>query len=622
VIRKKELLEQLKTVPDKPGVYVFKDASGKIIYVGKARSLKKRMRSYFQKTSSSSPKAKLMVEKIADLDFYLTHSEVEALILECNLIKEYHPDFNISLRDDKSYPSLAITLADDFPRIAVTRKLGIEGAKYFGPYTSAQAIRETLDTLRRIFPVRVCRGRVPGKQRGSPCLNYHIEKCLGPCTGQVDRGEYRKMINRICLFLEGKQERVISQLEKEMKEAAKELEFEKAARLRNRIQAGKQVLEKQKIISKSTEDRDVFGLFSNAEFVCFEVFFVRGGKLMGSESFILDRDEQVSEAEFFSSFLKQFYLRAAFVPRTVILPGEITDQEIIEKWLTERRGKRVNLIVPKRGEKKKLVELAKENTQASLELLRLKKEFQKERTMKALAQLKEELKLPVFPYRIECFDISTIGGKESVGSMVVFENGEARNQDYKRFKIKSVDGQDDFAMMAEVIKRRFAKHKQEAENAGSKFGVRPDLVVVDGGKPQLSAALKSLDELDLEGIPVIAIAKREEEIYLPFAFKPISLPRSSPGLKLIQAIRDEAHRFAIGYHRGLREKRVTESVLDQIPGVGDRRKQILIQHFGTPKAVLEAGLQELMDVPHLPATVAHDIYVYLHDSEDRDVVIK
>ncbi len=615
---KNELLKQLKTVPDKPGVYVFKDSEGKIIYVGKGRSLRKRVYSYFQKTHLYSPKTKVMVEKISDFDFYVTHSEVEALILECNLIKKHRPNFNINLRDDKSYPSLAITLADEFPRVMVTRKLGIEGARYFGPYTKAHAIRETLDTLRRIFPVRVCRGKLPGKQTGSPCLNYHIERCLGPCTGEVNKDEYRKMISQICLFLEGKQEKVISQLEKEMKEAAKKLEFEKAARLRNRIQAAKHVLERQKIISKTKEDRDVIGFFSDDEFACFEVFFIRGGKLMGSESFILDKNEQISDSELLSSFVKQFYLRATFVPKVIILQSKIEDQDLVERWLTEREGKKVIFFVPERGEKRRLVALAKENAQASLGLLKLKKEFQRERALKGLAQLKEELYLPSVPYRIECFDISTIRGKESVGSMVVFENGKSKNKDYRRFKIKLVSGQDDFAMMAEVIKRRFVKYREEKDIAKSKFGSKPDLVVVDGGKPQLSAALKSLQELDIEDIPVIALAKREEEIYLPHRFKPISLLPSSYGLKLIRAIRDEAHRFAISYHRGLREKRVTESILDEIPGIGEKRKQILIKHFGTPKAISEASLQELKEVLNLSPKVANEIHKYLHGPKKED----
>ncbi|MDI6690128.1 MAG: excinuclease ABC subunit UvrC [Actinomycetota bacterium] len=605
----KALLEQLKMVPDKSGVYVFKDAQGKVLYIGKGRSLRKRMRSYFQKIHTYSPKIQAMVDRIADFDIYVTDSEVEALILECNLIKRYRPSFNINLRDDKSYPCLAITLNDAFPRVMVTRKLGIEGAKYFGPYTKAHAIRDTLDTLRRIFPVRACKGKEPGKSSGSPCLNFHIKRCLGPCTGKVSREEYRKMIDQICLFLEGKQEQVIEQLQREMKEAAEKLEFEKAARLRNRIRAAQHVLERQRIISSTKEDKDVIALFAREDAACVEVFFIRGGKLIGSESFILDKDEHVSEKELLTSFVKQFYLTTTFVPRYILLQDEIEDAELIEEWLTKKRGKKVEIKVPKRGEKRSLVALAIDNARHAFELLKIKRRLEKERALKALAELKEQLDLSEFPYRIECFDISTIRGRQSVGSMVVFENGRPKNKDYRKFKIKWVTGQDDFAMMAEVIKRRFARYLEGKEG---RFGIKPDLVIVDGGKPQLSAALKSLTELGIEDIPVIALAKREEEIYLPNRPEPISLLAFSLSLRLIQRIRDEAHRFALSYHRSLREKAMVKSIFDRIPGIGEKRKKFLLEHFGSPEAIYKASLEELKTVPKLPSKVAHVVYRFLH----------
>jgi excinuclease ABC subunit C len=605
------LLQQLQTVPEKPGVYIFKDSQGNILYVGKGRSLKKRMRSYFRSNSFSS-KTALLAAKIADFDFFITNDEVEALILESNLIKNHKPPFNISLRDDKSFPSLAVTVSDEFPRVMVTRKLGIKGARYFGPYTNPAAVRETLDTLRQIFPVRFCRGKVPGKQGKGPCLNYHIEKCLGPCTGGVEREEYAQMIAQICLFLEGKHEKVIKQLETKMKEAASKLEYEKAARLRNRIQAARHVTKNQQVVSQNREDRDVVGQYADGEFVCIAVFFIRGGRLLGSENFIFDKDDYNEQTEVLSSFVKQFYLRATYIPGMILLPAGIEDQEVVANWLTGRVGKKVAVAVPKRGEKKKLVELANENARAGIEFLKLRKEFQRERAIKGLTELEQRLHLPGMPYRIEAFDISTLQGAASVGSMVVFENGKPRRQDYRRFKIRSVPGQDDFAMMIEVVGRRFANLKKEQGIDEGKFGIKPELVIIDGGKPQLSAALHALQKLEIDDVPVVALAKREEEVYLPHQSSPIKMPSSSPGLKLIQAIRDEAHRFAVRYHRNLRDKISIASVLDEIPGVGKKRKKILIEHFGSAQAIFEASVQELLEVPHLPSNVADGLYMYLH----------
>lgn len=609
---KKEIVEKLKITPDKPGVYVFKDSAGSILYVGKGRLLRKRIRSYFQKTRSHSPKTELLIEKISDFDFYITHSEVEALILESNLIKEHKPRFNINLRDDKSYPSIAVTLDDRYPRVMFTRKLGMKGTRYFGPYTNSRATRDTIDTLRRIFPVRHCRRKEPGRQQGAPCLNYHIERCLGPCTGQVDEDEYGHMIEQICLFLEGKQEKVIAQLEIEMKEAAKKLEYEKAARLRNRIGAAKQVLQKQKIISRSKEDRDIIGYFSDDKFGCVTVFFVRGGRLIGSKNYILDKSRHIDETDLLTSFLKQFYLRAAYIPGLILVSADIEDKSVTEEWLTRQRGKKVTIAVPKRGEKKKLVELAGENAQAGLELIKLKKEFQKERIQGGLFLLRGCLGMTVDPSRIEAYDISTIGGKGSVGSMVVFEDGRPKKKEYRKFKIRSIEGQDDCAMMAEIIKRRFSKYLEEKDIEDSSFSKKPDLVIIDGGKPQLSAALNVLKEFGIENISVIALAKKREEIYLPGQSKPLKLPHSSPAIKMIQAIRDEAHRFAVGYHRGLREKEITSSMLDKIPGIGVKRKKALVAHFGSPKEIFKASQEELAGVQGISNKIAKDIYNYIY----------
>ncbi|MDI6892589.1 MAG: excinuclease ABC subunit UvrC [Actinomycetota bacterium] len=622
-VTKKAIAEQLKMVPDRPGAYIFKDERGNVLYVGKARSLKKRIRSYFRAptTVGLSPKIRAMVERIADFDFYVTDSEVEALILECNLIKKHCPDFNVDLRDDKSYPSLAIVLEEEFPRVLVTRKLNIKGARYFGPYTKAHAVRETLDTLRRVFPLRTCSDSKMARARasGSPCLDYHIKRCLGPCVGKVSPQEYREMIEQVCLFLEGKQEKIVEKLEEEMREAVEKLEFEKAARLRNRIQAARHVLERQKMMLPSLEDLDVIALVLGEEMACVEVFFVRGGKMLGSESFILER-KGADEDELLSSFVKQFYLRVTLIPHLILSEREIGDRKLIESWLSQRRGKRVEIRVPRRGEKRRLVELARENARHTFELLKVKRRVERERASKALAELKEEIGLPSLPYRIECFDVSTIRGAESVGSMIVFENGKPKSEDYRRFRIKWVRGQDDFAMMGEVLKRRFARFLEERGQPGSKFGLQPDLVIVDGGKPQLSAAIGALSELKIESIPLAALAKGEEKIYLPDISEPLTLPAFSHALNLVRRIRDEAHRFAIAYHRGLREKKMVKSVLDDIPGVGERRKKLLMDYFGAVDNLTRASLEELEAVPGLPSTLAQRIFEYFRGERKRVVL--
>jgi len=597
---KKQLLEQLKTVPDKPGVYLFKDTLGKPLYIGKARSLRKRMRSYFQKAHLYSPKTEVMLSRVADFDFYVTDNEIEALILECNLIKKNRPHFNVVLRDDKSYPFLAITLQDEFPRVMVTREIHRKGTKYYGPYTKAYAIRETLDTLRRIFPIRTCKGSKPGKSTGSPCLNYHIKRCLGPCTGEVSREEYARMIDQICQFLEGKQEQVIVDLERQMKEAAQRLEFEKAALFRNRLQAAQHILERQRIVSSTKEDQDVFALAADEQLACVELFIIRQGKLIGRESFFLRRGAE----DVLSSFIKQYYLTASSIPAKILVPTEIEDSSLVEDWLSQKRRGRVHILVPKRGEKKKLIELAAENALHSFELQKTKRDFERKRIGQALTELKEHLNLPTLPARIECFDISTTAGKESVGSMVVFEDGQPRKEHYRKFRIKWVPGQNDFAMIKEIITRRFSHLEDD------KFAFKPDLVIVDGGRPQLSAALSSLQELKREEIPVVALAKREEELYLPDRSHPLSLPPFSEALYLVKRIRDEAHRFALTYHRGLREKRMLESLFDQIPGLGPKRKRRLLEHFKSPQAVSDASVEELEEV--LPSGVANQVYQLLH----------
>lgn len=594
------LSTQLKKVPDRPGVYVFKDRRGKVLYVGKGRSLRKRIQSYFRQSSSTAPKLQVMLRFTTDFDFYVTDNETEALILECNLIKKHRPPFNVTYRDDKSYPYLAITLEDEFPRVTVTREKHRRGRKYYGPFAQARAIRHTLDTLRRIFPVRTCRGAKPGRQSGSPCLNYHIKRCLGPCTGKVSSGEYRRVVEQVCLFMEGREDQVIAYLEKEMKKAAGRLEFEKAAYFRNRLEAAHHVLEKQKIVSEAKEDRDAIGLATNREMVCVELFTVRQGRLTGSDSFILNR----GTGDVLSSFVKQYYVAASFIPKEILLPVSIEDQELLESFLSKKRKSKVLIKVPQRGKKRKLVELAGRNAAHYLEMQEAKREVESKRTLTSLMQLQEKLALSFLPLRIECFDVSTVHGKGSVGSLVSFKQGRPDKSKYRRFRIKMADRRSDFAMMKEVVQRRF-KRMQER-----KFASPPDLVIVDGGKPQLSAAQQALDELGIQDVALAALAKKEEQLFLPGRSQPVLLPQGSEALYLVKRIRDEAHRFAITYHRHLREKAVRKSILDGVSGVGPVRKKRLMNYFGSSERLKKASLEELEKV--VPSSVARQIYQVFH----------
>jgi len=602
MINKARLIEQLKSVPAAPGVYIYRNADNHVIYVGKAKSLKNRMRSYFQ-GGDSTPKTRALVERIADFEFYVTDNEIEALVLECNLIKKYRPAFNVSYRDDKSYPYLAITWQDDFPRIIITREHHRKGTGYYGPYTSAQAVRETFDTLRRIFPFRTCKRREPGKSTGSPCLNYHIKRCMGPCIGAVSKEEYRAMIEKVELFLEGRPEPVIRQLEAEMQEAAANLEFERAARVRDRLEAARHVLQKQKIVSEAGEDYDVVGASIDGPLGCVNLSIVRDGKLIGSENFILDRGE--SEEDVLGAFIKQHYIASVAIPPQVLVPVEVEDGELIVAWLSGKRGTKVSLKVPQRGDKREIVDMASANAQHALAMSLIKRSWEKDSSAPALESLASALGLPAPPSRIECFDISNIQGHNSVGSMIVFNDGYASKGDYRKFKIKFVDGVNDYAMMHEVISRRFEHLKDRFDPS---FSTRPDLVVVDGGKGQLSAALSAMRESGFDDIPMVGLAKREEAIYMPGIAEPLMLDRGSEALKLMQRIRDEAHRYAVTYHRRLRDKAMVESTLDKIPGIGENRKRLLLKHFGSPGAIAEASLEDLKSIPGLPGMIAERVY--------------
>jgi len=603
---KSRLLEQLKSVPASPGVYIYHGDDGKVLYVGKAKSLRNRMRSYFH-GGDLAPKTRALVERIADFEFYVTGSEVEALVLECNLIKKYRPAFNVSYRDDKSYPYLAITWQDDFPRVMVTREHHRRGTKYYGPYTSVQAVRETFDTLRRVFPFRTCRRSKPGKSTGSPCLNYHIKRCMGPCVGAVSREDYRTMVEKVELFLEGRAGPVINHLEAEMKKAAENLEFEHAARIRDRLDAAKHVLEKQKIVSEAGEDFDAIGLVFDGSLAGVNLSVVRDGKLIGSKNFILERGE--SQEEVLSAFIKQNYANSTSIPPQLFIQTEVEDREVIENWLGQMRGTRVLLKVPQRGNKRDLIDMASANAQHALNMSQARYSWEQETSGRILESLSQALSLPGPPTRIECFDISTIQGSNSVGSMVVFKDGRPSKDDYRKFKIAQVEGINDFAMMHEVISRRFEHYKASFDPS---FSAEPDLVIVDGGKPQLSAALSVMRETGFDHIPVVGLAKREEEVFVPGQVEPLRLDRASDALKLMQRIRDEAHRFAVTYHRSLRGKAMVESTLDKIPGVGERRKKMLLSHFGSPGAIAEATLEELKSIPGLPDIIIERIYRHFH----------
>ncbi len=600
------LVEQLKSVPADPGVYIYHDSDGRVIYVGKAKSLRTRMRSYFN-SGDHSPKTRALIERIADFEFYVTGSEIEALVLEANLIKKYRPAFNVSYRDDKSYPYIAITWQDDYPRVMITREHHRRGMKYYGPYTSVQAVRETFDTLRRIFSFRTCKRGKPGKSTGSPCLNYHIKRCLGPCIGAVSKGKYRAMIEKVEMFLEGNPEPVISQLEAEMNDASARLEFEHAARARDRLEAARLVLQKQKIVSETGEDFDILGLSIDGAIGCINLSVVRGGKLIGSKNFILDRGK--SNEDILSAFIKQNYINSTSIPPQVLVPTGVEDGGLIEELLGSLRGTKVSLKVPRRGNKRELLDMAAANAQYALSMSIMKHSWEKEASARVLEALTADLGLLGLPKRIECFDISTIYGRNSVGSMVVFKDGRPFKDDYRKFKIAYVEGMNDFAMMREVVSRRFEHQKAKLDPS---FSDMPDLVIVDGGKPQLSAAISALQETGFNDVPVFGLAKREEEIYAPGLSKPIRLDRDSDSLKLMQRIRDEAHRFAITYHRRLRGKAMVESTLDKIPGVGEGRKRLLLKHFGSPGAIAEASLEELETVPALPGIIAERVYRHFH----------
>ena len=608
---------QIETVPRKPGVYLMRDVNGTVIYVGKAIDLRSRVRSYFQTSSQESAKVHAIVSEIADLEFIVTDSELEALILEANLIKQHRPRYNVRLKDDKRYPYVKITWRDPFPRVLVTRRMEEDGSRYFGPYTSSSAVHQTLDMLRKSFPYLTCNRTITGADERA-CLYHDIKLCLGPCTGAATQEEYRAMIKGLARFLEGRSEEVVADLERRMRTAADKLDFERAAVLRDQLQAARHIVERQKIVSSVGADQDVVAFAREENDACMQVFFIRGGKLLGREYFVLEGAQDEDEREVMAAFLKQFYEEAAYVPPEVLLPERIEEALIIEQWLKGKRGAKVTLHVPRRGQKRELVALAAENATETLASLRAQWQADAHKHEQALAELEEALGLPRPPVRIECYDISTTQGTQIVGSMVVFVHAVPRKSNYRRFNVRGVEGQDDYASMREVLQRRFRRWQIAAsdEMLGQRdikgWAMLPDLLIVDGGKGQLGVAVEVLEEFDLLArVPVAGLAKQREEIFLPGRPRPVLLPRRSQGLFLVQRVRDEAHRFAITHHRKRRRRAGLASQLDSIPGVGPARRKTLLKVFGSLDAIRAASFEQLVAVPGIPRDVAVAIKEHL-----------
>jgi excinuclease ABC subunit C len=584
------IAEQLKQLPNSPGVYLLKDAAGNILYVGKAANLHHRVRSYFGARQKLTPKLQRMVARVSELDFFVTSSEQEALILELNLIKRHHPRYNVRLKDDKTFPYLKIDLNEDWPRVHITRRLEEDGGRYFGPFASAKSVRQTLKVIKGIFPFRSCSRTITGTDSRA-CLDYDIHHCLAPCIGVASKEEYAEVIKQVILFLEGKQEVVVKELENKMDRAAGTLNFEQAAWLRDQIQAINRVIEGQKIATKVRGEQDVIALASDKDQAYVQVFFIRGGKLIGRESFVLQGTRSEEPSQIMTSFIKQFYSSSSHIPPLLLLQYPVEDRTIIEHWLQGRKGARVHIQVPRRGSKRQLVNIVAENAQQGLEQLKIKQLAAPAALAEALAEIKRELSLPRLPSRMEGYDISNIRGTAAVGSMVVFEDGRPKPAHYRRFRIKTVSGADDYAMLHEVLKRRFKRSSGTA--AADSWAILPDLVLVDGGKGQLNAALSAINESGVGSVPTASLAKENEEVFIPRRSEPIILPRSSPGLQLLQRLRDEAHRFAIGYYQRIRKRETFVSALDAIPGIGAKRKRALLKQFGSVQGIRQASEEEL-----------------------------
>ena len=607
-----ELDATLKRLPDRPGVYLMKDARGTVIYVGKAQNLRSRVRNYWQKQTGGgeSQLIRSVIERIADLEYTMTDSVSEALLLEINLVKRYRPRYNVRLKDDKSYPFIKITLAEDFPRVERTRKLPADGSRYFGPYASASSVDEAMNLIRRLFPFRTCTLDIRDGHKAidRPCLLYHIKRCQAPCVGYIGKDEYRADIEQIEKFLEGRQETVARELTRRMAEASEATEYERAAALRDKVRAVERTMESQKMAAHATTEEDVLGLARQDTQAAVQLFAVRSGKMVGRDVFLLDAPRETDDAAVLAGFVLQYYERATSVPPAVLMPALPEDALELETFLAARRGGAVHLRVPQRGQKRELLELATRNATETLAREHARWLADQGKTLVALEELAEALGLPGAPHRIECYDISNFQGAQSVGSMVVFEEGRPRTGEYRRFRIKEVQGANDFASHQEVLRRRFRRVRTGEE--GNEEELRwqlPDLVVIDGGKGQLSAAKKTLDELGYHDLAVVGLAKEREEIFLPERDEPVLLPTTSPALYLMQRLRDEAHRFAITYHRSMRARAATRSAFDEIPGVGPKRRAALLRVFGSARQVREAPVEQVAAVSGIGPTLAAKI---------------
>jgi len=609
-----KLEEKLKRLPAKPGVYLFRDERDQVLYIGKAKSLRPRVRSYFQ--ASTEPRATIaqLPERVADIEVIVTDTEVEALHLEQNLVKRHRPPFNVRLRDDKSFPYIAVTVGDDYPRVMFTRERHRRGVVYFGPYANAKKVRETLDVLNRVFPYRPCEGPKPGRHSGIPCLDYHIERCLAPCVGYVSKEDYRRIIDGVIEFLSGETRPIQRELERKMEEAAEAERFEEAARYRNRLFAVRHLAERQAADKRAVGTIDVIGIAVDGDRAAVQIFPLRDGKLIDRYGFHLENVAGQDIATLLEAFVLEYYGSAPSVPPQIVVPRQVGETDALEQFLSERRGSRVEVRAAERGEKRRLQELATENARLALDAETVQTEQKRLRRVEALEELREALNLESLPIRIECFDVSNIQAESPVGSMVVFEDAMPKKAHYRKFGVRGLDGQDDFAAMAELVSRRFARLQNgaSADDYDESFAATPNLVVIDGGKGQLSAALAAMHAYDLPRVAVISLAKRIEEVFLPGQSDPVRLDPRSPGLQLLQRVRDEAHRFALDFHRQRRSAKARESIFDTLQGVGPARRRALLLHFGSAERVLEASQEELEGVPGVPAKTARAIYAQLH----------
>jgi len=612
---------QIKMLPDKPGVYLMKNSLGEIIYVGKAKILKNRVKQYFQKSKNHSEKVLAMVKNISEFEYIVTDSEMEALILECNLIKKYRPRYNILLKDDKNYPFIKITMNEEFPRVFVVRNLVKDGAKYLGPYPDATAVYETIDLIKKVFPIRTCKRTIKeGGELTKTCLNYHIGLCKGPCEGLISRADYGEIVNEMLDLLLGRDRTVVNKLKKEMEESSDKLEFEKAAALRDKIIAIDKITERQKIITGTFEDEDYISIYSDETDTCAQIFFLRDGKIVGREHFMLENTTWELNGEIIADFLKEFYGGTAFIPKNIYVTA-IADKELMEQWLTMKRGSKVTIKEPQKGDKKDLLEMVEKNARMTLEGFKTKIIQDKELNGVAIRNLAELIGLEDIPYRIEAYDISNIQGVDSVGSMIVFEKGKAKNSDYRRFKIKSVKGANDYESMREILTRRFQHGLDEVEAikennmnfSAGKFSIFPDLILMDGGKGQVNIALEVLNKFNID-IPVCGMVKDDKHNTrgLIYNNNELFIKSSSSEMHLITRIQDEVHRFAITYHRSLRDKRTLHSVLEEIPNVGQKRRKELLMKFKSVENIKNASLEELLDTNSIDKKAADSIRGYFH----------